>query len=132
MVDRITLTERVLETLLYSYGGTTNRGMDLDPATIESVSVLKGASATALYGSRAANGVILIKTKSGAASAKPSITYGFNYGQADARLPELQDKYAQGLNGQYRSGLPGGTLGSTSWGPLMDTLRVDANGELDP
>ena len=114
------------------FGGTTNRGIDLDPNTIASVSVLKGASATALYGSRAANGVILIKTKSGAAAAKPKITYSFNYGQAEARLPELQDKYAQGLNGQYRSGLPGGTLGSTSWGPLLDTLRLGADGELDP
>lgn len=44
-------------------GGTSNRGIDLDPNTIASVSVLKGASATALYGSRAANGAIVITTK---------------------------------------------------------------------
>ena len=46
-------------------GGTTNRGLDIDPNIIEDVSILKGASATALYGSRAANGAIIITTKSG-------------------------------------------------------------------
>ena len=114
------------------YGGTTNRIVDIDPNTIETVSVLKGASATALYGSRAANGVILIKTKNGSKASKPRISYGFTYGVSEAILPELQDKYAQGLNGQYRSGLPTGTQGSTSWGPRLDTLRLGADGEVDP
>ncbi|MEM1321004.1 MAG: SusC/RagA family TonB-linked outer membrane protein [Bacteroidota bacterium] len=114
------------------FGGTTNRIMDIDPSTIEEVSVLKGASATALYGSRAANGVILITTKSGSQGAKPRITYGFTYGQSDAILPEFQTKYAQGLNGAYRSGLPDGIRGSTSWGPRLDTLTLNAEGEYDP
>ena len=114
------------------YGGTTNRGVDLDPNSIESVSVLKGASATALYGTRAANGVILVTTKKGAKGVKPKISYGINIGASEVRLPPLQDTYAQGLNSVYRSGLPTGTRGSTSWGPRMDTLTLDANGEYDP
>ncbi len=114
------------------FGGTSNRAVDIDPANIETISVLKGASATALYGTRAANGVVVITTKGGKKGSGPKLSYGFNYGTSEARLPALQDTYAQGLNGQYRSGLPGGTRGSTSWGPRLDTLRLDANGEYDP
>ena len=114
------------------YGGASNRAMDIDPANIESMSVLKGASATALYGTRAANGVVLITTKSGKKSKGPKVTYGVSVGTSKVRLPEFQNKYGQGLNGQYRSGLETGTKGSTSWGPRMDTLRVDSNGEYDP
>lgn len=113
------------------YGGTSNRGVDIDPSNIESMSVLKGASATALYGSRAANGVILITTKSGQQSARPKVTFSTNYGISEARLPEFQTKYAQGVNGVYFNGQPGATQ-SSSWGPLVDTLRVDADGNYDP
>ncbi len=114
------------------FGGTTNRGIDIDPANVESLSVLKGASATALYGSRAANGVILITTKTGSQKSRPVITFSSNYGLSEARLPELQSKYSQGLNGVYRNGNNPGQLNSNSWGALIDTLRVDANGDYDP
>ncbi len=114
------------------FGGTTNRGVDIDPASIESLSVLKGASATALYGSRAANGVVLITTKNGKQNSRPVITFSSNYGLSEARLPEFQNKYSQGLNGAYRNGNNPGQLNSNSWGALIDTLRVDANGDYDP
>jgi len=48
----------------------SNRAFDLDPNSIESISVLKGAAASALYGSRATNGVVVITTKAGSQSAK--------------------------------------------------------------
>ncbi|MEL6660665.1 MAG: TonB-dependent receptor plug domain-containing protein, partial [Bacteroidota bacterium] len=72
------------------FGGTTNRAVDIDPNNIETMSILKGAAATALYGSRAANGVVLITTKSGQQGTKPKITFSTNYGFSEARLPEFQ------------------------------------------
>ena len=114
------------------FGGTTNRAVDIDPNNIETMSILKGAAATALYGSRAANGVVLITTKSGKQGTKPRITFSTNYGFSEARLPELQTKYAQGINGNYLNGNDPAQRTSTSWGPLVDTLRVDAAGNYDP
>lgn len=73
-------------------------GLDrLDPNEIESISVLKDASA-AIYGARAANGVILITTKKGKTSQKPQLTYSFNQGWAQpTQLPKMADaaEYAE-------------------------------------
>ncbi|MFA7468638.1 MAG: carboxypeptidase-like regulatory domain-containing protein, partial [Desulfotomaculaceae bacterium] len=77
--------------------GSTSSGLgDIDPNSIESLSVLKGASAAALYGSRAANGVLLITTKSGTYESKPQITFT-NSSSLD-RIYEvpLQKKWSQG------------------------------------
>lgn len=114
------------------FGGTTNRAVDIDPNNVETMTILKGAAATALYGSRAANGVVLITTKSGSQGSKPKITFSSNYGFSEARLPELQTKYAQGLNGAYLNGNDPAQQIATSWGPLVDTLRVDSDGNYDP
>lgn len=67
------------------------RSMDnLDPEEIESVSILKDASATAVYGVRAANGVVLVTTRRGKASAKPSIELKMEYGISElTRVPKL-------------------------------------------
>lgn len=81
-------------------GGT--RINDLNPNDIESMNVLKGPAASALYGLRASNGVIVIKTKSGRRSEKPTVSFDshFNVDQV-ARLPKLQDVYSQGLDGVF-------------------------------
>lgn len=113
------------------FGGTTNRIVDIDPNNVENISVLKGASATALYGSRAANGVVLITTKTGKRGSKPTVTLSSTAGYSDARLPKLQKTYAQGLGGVYFNGQPGQQI-STGWGPRLDTLRLDADGNEDP
>ncbi|MCJ7447288.1 MAG: TonB-dependent receptor [Bacteroidales bacterium] len=63
-----------------SNSSASNTLADINPADIASLEILKDASATAVYGSRAANGVILITTKRGAASEKPKITYDFYMG----------------------------------------------------
>jgi TonB-linked SusC/RagA family outer membrane protein len=81
-----------------------NAAMDINPNDIASVSVLKGAAASALYGSRASNGVILITTKKG--KAKEGIGISFNSqlttGSVDLEtLPVYQDQYGYGY-GQYR------------------------------
>lgn len=80
----------------YDYGNTAS---DINPNDIESVSVLKGAAATALYGSRAANGVVLITTKKGNKSKALGVSYSGNItlGFLDkSTFPKYQDKYGAG------------------------------------
>lgn len=94
-----------------SASGTMNRASDLNPNDIASVSVLKGASAAALYGIDAANGAIIITTKSG---KKGKIQVGFNtyYGLSEVvNLHDQQDLYTTGFSGLYN-----GTTFS-HWGP---------------
>ena len=74
----------------------SNRVMDINPEDIESMSVLKGAAAAALYGSRAADGVVLITTKKGSEGAvKVNVSSKYTYSYA-ASVPELQDVYGAG------------------------------------
>ncbi|WP_460915671.1 SusC/RagA family TonB-linked outer membrane protein [Spirosoma areae] len=77
-----------------------SRSIDFNPADVESVDILKGAAASALYGVRASNGVIVITTKSGKnASRKPTITFDSQIAQDRVSfLPKLQYEYAQGNN----------------------------------
>lgn len=110
------------ETGTLNSGPGTNRLADIDPSIIESINVLKGAAATALYGSAGARGVLIITTKNGAANKKPILSFSSDYSFENPLLPQLQSKYAQGNRGVYIDGTTGKT--STSWGPLMDTLRV--------
>jgi TonB-linked SusC/RagA family outer membrane protein len=96
--------------------GVTNSGraIDINQDDVESISVLKGAAATSLYGSRAANGVILITTKTGKSSPKSSVTYSVNVAQQQVnRLPDFQNIYGQGTGGVFGSGNIG------SWGPKI-------------
>ena len=88
-----------------------NRAIDINPEDIESMSVLKGPSAAALYGSRAANGVILITTKRGK-DGTTNVTYNnsFSYDVVN-RLPQFQGLYKQGANGFADP------LTRRSWGP---------------
>jgi len=74
----------------------SNRVMDINPEDIESMSVLKGAAAAALYGSRAADGVVLITTKKGSEGAvKVNVSSKYTYAYA-ASVPEIQDVYGRG------------------------------------
>jgi TonB-linked SusC/RagA family outer membrane protein len=83
----------------FSYGPDGGDGIsNINPDDIESISVLKGASASALYGSQAANGVILITTKKGQAG-KTTITLNSNTTFDKAvKTPKLQNEYAVGNN----------------------------------
>jgi len=76
-----------------------SRGNDFNPEDIESMTVLKGAAAAALYGSDASNGAIIITTKKGS-SGKGKVTYSnsFRWDQAYG-YPDMQTKYAQGAYG---------------------------------
>lgn len=76
-----------------------NRAVDIDPNDIESINILKGQAASALYGIRASNGVIIITTKSGKGleKGKPQVSFSSNVSfDVVGRLPEFQKTYAQG------------------------------------
>jgi TonB-dependent SusC/RagA subfamily outer membrane receptor len=116
-------SEKAFTELVGSGTNPSSRVVDLNPEDIESISVLKGATASALYGLRAANGVVLITTKSGSAAKNSGkstlVTVNTNYtSDRISRLPDLQSTYAQG-NGGYL-----GLLTSGSWGPRIDTLKI--------
>ncbi|AKD54362.1 SusC/RagA family TonB-linked outer membrane protein [Spirosoma radiotolerans] len=101
--------------------GMTNRAADINPDDVETINILKGGAATALYGLRGANGVVVITTKSGKAGAlraNYSGTYGF---ENVNKYPEVQDKYTIGWQGQYdpHSFWP-------SFGPTVaDAIKID-------
>lgn len=90
----------------YTTGGSETRGMsnraaDINPDDIDNVSVLRGGAATALYGIRAANGAIIITTKS-ARAGKITVSYNGMYGLDQVnKIPEVQNTYTQGYLGVY-------------------------------
>ena len=105
----------------YGVTGTdyANRAIDIDPNDIESVNILKGQAASALYGMRASNGVIIITTKKGsnARSSKPEVSINSNVAfSMISAFPDLQTEFAQGTAGGYNP------ASSTSWGPLISEL----------
>lgn len=100
----------------------SNRAVDINPSDIESINVLKGQAAAALYGIRASNGVVIITTKSGRNNVigKPviSISHTSAFSQV-SRTPDYQTTYGQGLYGEY---VP---TASMSWGPRIVDLPDD-------
>ena len=75
----------------------SNRVMDINPEDIESMSVLKGAAAAALYGSRAADGVVVITTKKGATDGNVKVNFSTKYSYATiSSAPEIQNVYGRG------------------------------------
>lgn len=119
VIDGVPLTNTTYSTSGNSYLGAGSNMINNND--IESMTILKGAAATALYGSRAANGVVVITTKSGSSARKNfevNASFGQQYSQV-ATLPEMQNKYGQGWNGMRTLDENG------SWGPEMDgTMRV--------
>lgn len=93
---------------------------DINPEDIESMSVLKGPSASALYGSRAGNGVILITTKSGKAQKGLGITVTSSLGiESILASPDMQNSFSQGANGMFNKEL------NTSWGAKIEGQTVN-------
>lgn len=128
-----------------NYGSGTgvdygNGAASINPDDIENVSVLKGPSAAALYGSRGANGVILITTKSGKGAKGIGVSVNSNTAfDTPFRLPEWQNEYGQGAKGLFSfvdgtgKGVNDGV--DESWGPKLDgrllpqfDSPLDANG----
>jgi TonB-linked SusC/RagA family outer membrane protein len=104
---------------------TSNRAYDIDPNNIESMTVLKGAAASALYGSRAANGVVVITTKAGSKSARKGLEINYNTSYSIenvSSIPDYQNSYTQGSNQTYNGGFIG------NWGTAMpsEVDRINA------
>lgn len=108
-----------------------NRLVDIDPNDIADISVLKGAAATAIYGIRAANGVLIITTKKGQ-EGKPrvSVNASVSVDQVN-QLPERQNEYAQGSPQEQDDGSLAPTYRGPetfegfSWGPKISSLEYD-------
>ena len=91
---------------------------NIAPDDIASMTILKGAAATALYGSRAANGVVVVTTKGGTRGSRGrtfNISYDYGWqGRQVSFLPDMQNEYGQGWNGQQT------WIENGSWGPAFD------------
>ncbi|EGK00880.1 MULTISPECIES: SusC/RagA family TonB-linked outer membrane protein [Dysgonomonas] len=123
IVDGVPITNERLGTDYVDFGNSAN---DINSEDVESVTVLKGASATALYGSRAANGVIMITTKR-AKNEKLTISYDGAFTASNVlRVMQTQDLYGQGWGAWDRAE-------NGSWGPRLDgTIHEWGSDQLDP
>ncbi|MEX0988559.1 MAG: SusC/RagA family TonB-linked outer membrane protein [Bacteroidales bacterium] len=104
-----------------------NRATDLSSDDVQSISVLKGSAATALYGARAKNGAIIITTKRGkAGTMQVQLNSSYRW-DTPLKLPEFQNEYAQGSYGNYDLKFLNG------WGPeisqVQDQLFTDFKGD---
>ena len=103
-----------------------NGAADINPDDIESISVLKGPNAAALYGLRAGNGVIVITTKRGSGAKKFSVSVNSNVTFSDPLIiPDYQNSYGQGGDGNFFEFVDGAGNGvgdgvDESWGPPLD------------
>lgn len=102
----------------------SNRLNDIPPDNIESINILKGPAASALYGSRASAGVIMITTKSGKGmGGKTEVTFSSSSNwQRVAFLPELQTSYGQGSQNIYNN------QSTLSWGPKFGSVPTVIQG----
>jgi TonB-linked SusC/RagA family outer membrane protein len=122
----------------FNRGGTLGNGYDfgnaisdLNPDDIETFTVLKGPNAAAIYGSRAANGVIVITTKNGAQSGgrmRVELTSTYTF-ERPGRLPDFQNQYGQGSAGEFQfvNGAGAGNCDGCdqSYGPKLDGRLID-------
>ena len=117
-------------------GGSTNQGnlptdygngaSEINPDDIESVSILKGPNAAALYGSRAANGVVVITTKRGSSRRGLGVSFNSTTTAEDVlRLPEYQNEFGGGVGGQFVCDW------GYNWGPRLDGAPVNQDCLLD-
>ncbi|MGB5203178.1 MAG: SusC/RagA family TonB-linked outer membrane protein [Eudoraea sp.] len=99
----------------------SNGAAVVNPDDVETINILKGAAATALYGSRAAAGAIIVTTKKGrGGDGAASVTFNSSTRFDNLfRIPDYQQEYAMGTNGQYDSGSVG-----FDWGPRIEGQTV--------
>lgn len=108
----------------YDYG---NAAADINPDDIASTTVLKGAAATALYGERASNGVILITTKKGRRGFNINVNSGITVGRIDkSTFIKYQDKYGAGY-GKYYAASTGGYFNRDASGAFVAPTSEDAS-----
>ena len=117
VVDGVPITNSSISSTSGDKSSTISGISNIASSDIESMTVLKGAAATALYGSRAANGVIIVTTRSGKKGEERNFlieyTGGMQFRQV-SQLPLLQNSYGQGWNGTQTF------IENGSWGPRLD------------
>lgn len=122
IVDGVPLSNQQITTSNQTSGGGSYSGglSSIDPNDIASMSVLKGSAAAAMYGSRASNGVVIIKTKSGSTtsgSKRFGVTLNSSLSMENiANLPEYQNTYGPGFSFNYSNA-------NGSWGPRFDSME---------
>ena len=107
-----------------SLRGLSNRAADINPDDVESISVLRGGAATALYGQAGSNGVVVITTKT-AKTGRMRIGFSATYGIDEVnKFPEVQSKFSQGFLGST-SRVPeyDPTTIFSGWGPTLEDVR---------
>ena len=134
VVDGVPFNSQTNQGQGFVTGGATasSRFLDLDPNNIQEISILKGLSATVLYGEAGRNGVILITTKSGQGGGDADKGFEVSLSQglaqtAVANLPNYQNEFGNGFSGDF------GWFFS-NWGPSFDirgSNGVDENGQVD-
>ncbi|MFB6320275.1 SusC/RagA family TonB-linked outer membrane protein [Saccharicrinis sp. FJH54] len=103
----------------------SNGALDINPADVESVTILKGPAAAALYGVRAANGAIVYTTKRGSkGKIRASYDYSLELSEVN-KLPEFQNVYSQGSNGEF------GMDTYVSWGARLSDLGIQPTDNVD-
>lgn len=115
----------------------SNRAIDINPDDIESVTVLKGPAAAALYGARAGNGAIIYTTKRGRKGKQLGVRFSSSVEFSEVnKLPERQRKYGAGVGGNFIGPADPGPDGifltaddvaagtQQSWGPMLDTTNL--------
>ncbi|MBL7871411.1 MAG: SusC/RagA family TonB-linked outer membrane protein [Cyclobacteriaceae bacterium] len=122
VVDGVPITNGTNGTITSDFGGLqgSDGASNINPDDIESMTILRGASAAALYGSAAGNGVIVITTKKG---GKDRVSVTINSGVTTERpfvLPKFQNEYGQGNSGIYNKN------SGESWGAKLDGSSKDA------
>lgn len=108
---------------------------NINPDDVESMTVLKGATAAAIYGSRAANGAIIITTKSGKKNQGIGVEYTSSYGTQNAlNFMDFQTEYGQGQGGKRpTSGANAASSGQFAWGERLDGVPTPIfDGSLQP
>ncbi|GGK66602.1 SusC/RagA family TonB-linked outer membrane protein [Rufibacter glacialis] len=122
VVDGVPISNSTVYSSSPTVGGASysNRALDIHPNDIESMTVLKGPAAAALYGARASNGAVIITTKRGRGEdVEITVTSSYNL-QEVYGLPQYQNEYGQGTNGRYN------VASTDSWGPRFGTPGLDS------
>jgi len=120
-------TQSTGDNMRLDYG---NGAADINPEDVESMSILKGPAATALYGSRAANGAVIITTKKGRGQKGIGVNYNSSIEwESILAFPQYQDQYGQGKNFafSFSDGFGGGVNDGVdeSWGPKLDGRLIE-------
>ncbi len=124
VIDGVPMDNSIRSTVAEFNGTDGGDGIqNISPDDIESVNVLKGPNAAALYGSRAINGVIMVTTKKGGNKKGLGINYSFDYNNESALLlPDIQTTFGQGSAGVFSAS------SDQSWGPRITGQALTSSG----